>query len=293
VAHVDVGRLRAASRVPHDLLRTSDGRTLFLRRWDASGPPPVSVLLLHGITAYSEPYGPGLAEPLARAGVTVFGMDLRGHGLSDGVRGDYPSRERLAQDLAEAVAFAKARSTRLVVVGHSLGALSAGLAEQAAPAEIDGVVLMSAGRRIRRGVYPRPGPGAFLRTLLGVALLRGRPLIEYRREGMGGRTDPLYNFRYSARFYSAMYGVPVLPLLRQLREGAIESPNLRFQRTLRVPLLVVVGDRDELIPVDSARELFELVDATDKEFLVVPGGRHTVFPPEVPDCLRAWLAHRF
>lgn len=289
----DVVSLRGGFTGPHEVIQASDGRTLFLRRWDAAGDSPVSLLIFHGITAHSGAYGPALAEPLARAGVTVFGMDLRGHGLSDGVRGDYPSPERFASDISETVAFVKARSKKLVVLGHSLGSLSAVVAQRSRPQDIQGVVLVSAGRRIRAEQYSRPTAGALLKTLLGVTLLRGTPLIGYRREGMLGLDDPLFNFRYSARFYSVLYGVPALRLLRMMRAGVLDSPNLRFQGRLRVPLLVAVGERDELIPVDSARELFDGLDADDKQFLMLPGGRHAVFPSDAPDLVRAWLAQKF
>ena len=292
MARVDVARLRAEFTGPHEVVRASDGRMLFLRRWDAAGEAPVSLLLFHGITGHSGAYGAPLAEPLAQAGVTVFGMDLRGHGLSDGIRGDYPSPARFASDISETVAFVKARSRRLVVLGHSLGALSAVAAAKSRPRDIDGVVLLSAGRRIRMERYQRPGPGALLKTLLGVTLLRGTPLIEYRREGMLGLDDPLFNFRYSARFYSVLYGVPAGRLLRMLRTGVLDSPNLHFEEPLRVPLLLAVGDQDELISVDSARELGDGIGASDKELRVIPGARHAVFPKGSTDPVREWLARK-
>jgi acylglycerol lipase len=293
MARLDVERLRAEFTGPHEVVRASDGQRLFLRRWEAAGESPVSLLVLHGITAHSGPYGPLLAEPLARAGVTVFGMDLRGHGLSDGVRGDYPGPERFASDLAETVAYVKARSKKLVVLGHSLGTLSAVVAQRQRPRDVDGVILLSVGNRIRAERYERPTAGAALRGLLGVALLPGSPLIEYRRVGMLGLDDPLYNFRYSARFYTVLYGIPAGRLLRMMRAGSLDSPNLRFDPRLRVPLLVAVGDQDELFPADSARALCDALDADDKEFLVIPGGRHAVFPKEAPEMLEAWLSRKF
>ena len=293
MAAPDVARLRAEFQGPHELVRTTDGQTLFVRRWDAPGESPVSVLVLHGITAYSGPYGPLLAESLARAGVNVFGMDLRGHGLSDGRRGDYPSPERFVRDLSETIAVVRARSRKLVVLGHSLGALAAIVATKSCPEAVDGVVLLSVAHKIRTGVYAQPSAAATIKALVGVALLRGRPLIEYRRPGMLGLADPLYNFRYSARFYSVLYGVGALRLLRMLREGVIDSPNLRFDRRLTVPILVGVGDQDELFPTESVREFFQGIDAEDKELVVIPGGRHAVFPKESWGPLVAWLGQRF
>jgi len=289
----DVAKMRAEFGGPHELVHTSDGKILFVRRWDAKTESPVSVLIFHGITAYSGPYGPMIADQLSGAGFNVFGMDLRGHGLSDGSRGDYPSPERLVKDLSETVALVKSKSKRLVVLGHSLGALSAIIAVNNIPQGIDGLVLVSAARRVKTGVYSKPSTGALLKTLLGVAILHGSPLIEYHREGMVGLDDPLFNFRYSSRFYSVMYGVSALSASKMLSSGLIDSPSLKFKGKLGIPLLIGVGENDELFAVEYAKEFFQEIDCDDKELFVIPGARHAVFPKDAWGPLLAWLAKRF
>lgn len=293
MAGIDVAKMRNEYRGSHQLVGTSDGKTLFVRRWDSKCPAPVSVLIFHGITGHSAPYGPMVAEQLASAGFDVFGLDLRGHGLSDGRRGDYPSGERFVKDLTEAVALVRSNSRRLVVMGHSLGALAAVVAVKTRPADIDGVALVSAAKRIRTGVYPRAGMGATLKAALGVALLRGTPLIEYRREGQTGIDDPLFNFRYSARFYSVLYGVGALGAMRMMRSGYIESPNLEFGGKVRIPLLVAVGDQDELFTTEGAKEFHDGIDCDDKEFRVIPGARHAAWPEDAFAPLADWLREKF
>jgi alpha-beta hydrolase superfamily lysophospholipase len=270
---VEVSRLRANYRGPHELVATSDGATLFVRRWDSKGDARASVLIMHGITAYSSPYGPLVAEQLADAGYTVFGMDLRGHGLSDGRRGDYPSRDRFVRDLTETVSLAKSKSRKLILMGHSLGVLSAIAALNARGDDIDGLVLVSAARRIKTGVFAQPTTRALLRTLVGVAVLRGTPLIDYRRQGQLGLDDPLFNLRYSARFYSILYGVGALAVTRMMRSGLIDSPNLKFKQRLHAPLLVGIGDQDELFATDAAKEFPHVMVNPEPEVLVRVLGR--------------------
>jgi alpha-beta hydrolase superfamily lysophospholipase len=288
---MDISKLRDEDREPHELMTTTDGKTIFLRRWGKEGK--ATFLIFHGITAYSRPYGIMLADELTRSGFAVYGMDLRGHGLSDGRRGDYPGPERLANDLCEAVNFVRARSTNLVVLGHSLGALSAIIAANHCPRGMDGLVLLSAGSRIRTGVYARPKTAALLKTLVGVALLRGKPLIEYRRSGMVGVDDPLFNFRYSARFMTSFYGVGALTVAGMMRSGNLRSPNLIFASKLQVPLLLGVGEGDELFSVEAARDLYDSIPADDKEFVVIPGARHAVFPSGSSLQLIDWARRHF
>ncbi len=280
--------MRETRKEPHDLVTASDGTSLYLWRWDAASPSDTAFLIFHGITGYSGPYGPLVASELARAGFTVFGMDLRGHGLSEGRRGDIPGRERLLKDFGETLAFVRSKAKRVVLLGHSLGALNAVLAANAFPDRVDGLVLVSVGRHVREGVYAKPKGAAVLKMLLGVSLLRHAPLIPYRRSGMTGVDDPLFTFAYSAKFMSTLFGAPALQVARMFREGNLDSPNLRFERKVGVPILVAVGDQDELFPVESTKAFFDTIDADDKEFLEVPGARHAVFPPECWGPLVSW-----
>ena len=293
MADIDVAGLRASYAGPHELVRTSDGKTLFVRRWNPASEPDVSVLILHGITGYGGPYGPMIADQLSAAGFGVFAMDLRGHGLSDGTRGDYPSSARLVADLSDTVALAKSKSRKLVVLGHSLGALSAVIAVKSRPQDIDGLIILSAARRIRTGVYPKPSAKAVVKTLFGVALLRGTPVMEYRRTGQLGLDDPLFVFHYSARFYAALYGVGALRVIGMLRDGLIDSPNLKFDRKLRIPLLVGVGEQDELFSAEAAKGFCDGIDCDDKEFFVIPGARHAFFPQGSWGPLVSWLGTKF
>jgi len=287
---VDVARLRAEYKGPHELVSTFDHRTLFVRRWNAKSEGKVSVLIFHGITGYSGPYGPMVAEQLAGAGYDVFGLDLRGHGLSDGRRGDYPSEEALRKDIDETLALVKSKSGRLVVMGHSLGVLPAIIAAKYHPEEVSGVILVSAARRVRTGAYAKPTMGAMLRTLIGVAILRGTPLVDYRREGQVGADDPLFNFKYSARFFTVLYGVGAF---RFTRTRGSDTPNLSFGGKLKVPLFVAVGEHDELFSAEGVREFCDGIDCDDKEFHVIPGARHAVWPKDAFTPLVDWLAGKF
>lgn len=289
MAGLDVAKLRDEFKGPHELVKTSDGETIFLRQWAGSPRTDLAILIFHGITAYSGPYGKLVAEELAAAGYNVFGMDLRGHGMSDGARGDYPSGERLSKDLCETIAFLKGRFSKVVVLGHSLGVLSAVIAENSCGGNIDGLVLLSGGRKIRPGAFARPPASAALKTLLGVFLLHGTPLIEYNRRGMTGRQDPLFNFRYTARFYSSEYGRSAWAVVRMFGKGEIDSPNMVFSGALDIPVLVGVGDQDEIFPTESAKAFFDSIPGSRKEFIVIPGGRHAAFPAGSWAPLVAWL----
>ncbi len=45
-------------------------------------------------------------------------------------------------------------------------------------------------------------------------------------------------------------------------------------RSIRLPALIIHGERDELIPLAHAAELYELLEGTEREMVVIPGAGH-------------------
>ena len=274
---IDAPALRRKYEGPHHLITTSDNQTLFLRKWEPSAQThkDSAVLIFHGITAHSGPYTM-LAEPLTRRGFTVYGLDLRGHGLSDGKRGDYPSKERFVKDLCETIAFVKARHPKVIILGHSLGVLSSVVALNNCLENIDGAVLLSGARKVRPGAYPQLSSTQKLKIVLSSLVSPSKPVIRYEREGMVGRNDPLFNFRYTLRFMR-------IAALRQMT----------FPETMNIPAFVGVGENDELFSVEDCKELYNEIPSEAKEFHVAAGAKHAEFPQGSWNPLGDWLEKHF
>ncbi|MHA1926755.1 MAG: alpha/beta hydrolase [Candidatus Thorarchaeota archaeon] len=273
---LDIHSLRSEFSEPHSLLTTSDGITLFIREWKPKGTPrETTILILHGITAYSGPYDM-IARPLASRGFAVYGLDLRGHGLSDGNRGDTPGRERYVRDLCEAIAYVKERHSRVVILGHSLGVLSSVMAMESCIDRFDGAILLSAARTTRPGIYPPIGAMQKLKIALSSIFSPRRQVMEYRREGMVGLDDPLFTFRYTLRF---------------LRTTILS--DFSFPTEMPFPVLVGIGEEDELFAVEAARELFEEIPSKTKEFLVAEAAKHAVFPDGSLNPIFEWVDTTF
>jgi len=274
---LDVKALREEYKGPHCLLTTSDGLSLFLRIWESQSETPrkSAVLLLHGITAHSGPYSV-LAEPLAERGFTVYGLDMRGHGMSDGGRGDCPSKERYIKDICETMDFVSQCHGAMVVVGHSLGVLSSILAMSHCLDKIDGAVLLSAGRALSAGASRELSAIQKVKIIANSIVSPGKPVIKYEREGMVGLDDPLFNFKYSLRFMRI-----------------ISFDTEKFPERLDFPVFVGIGDSDELFSVDSCRELYEEVPTQSKEFHVAKGAKHAEFPDGSWSPLFTWMEENF
>lgn len=131
-------------------ITTDDGLQLHLRHWPAATPARGQVLLVHGLGEHVERYA-HVAAALNAQGWDVHGWDHRGHGKSQGKRGDIPDHDALLRDTARVIDAVRRPSSRFVMVGHSMGGVVAGrfaaeaLSTQPAPwsRPLDGLVLSS------------------------------------------------------------------------------------------------------------------------------------------------------
>jgi len=273
---IDVKKLREDFKEPYDLVNTSDGVTLFLRKWEPQSPSNKAVLILHGITAYSGPYEL-FGQAISKAGFTAVGLDLRGHGLSDGNRGDYPSKERLISDLVETISYLKKKYSILLIFGHSLGVLTALMTKKNSTEKIDGLILLSAGKTISPGVYKSPSVLQKLKILFSAIFRPSKPVINYYREGLLGLDDPLFNFNYTLRFMRL-----------------VSFQNLDLSEEMECPIILGVGEHDEIFSVESAQSLLDEIPSKDKTFFIMAGAKHAVeFTEETFKEIKSWLSAKF
>ncbi len=89
--------------------------------WDIKDPKKV-VCIIHGIGEHAGRYD-RMAIEFNKNAIAVFAMDLRGHGKSDGKRGDCAPRDKVLSDIDELmdVATGAHPGVPLVLYGHSMG----------------------------------------------------------------------------------------------------------------------------------------------------------------------------
>jgi acylglycerol lipase len=277
----EAAELRLEYSGPHSTFTTSDGETLFIRRWNpdtvAASKQDIAILFYHGVTAYSGAYEMA-GVPISEAGYNVFGLDYRGHGLSGGNRGDARSKERWTADLAESVKYIKTMGyKRVIVMGHSLGVAAAICAADAVPDEIAGVVLLSGAYESKTGNSVDQLSLFQKARIFSSAIFRpSHQVVEYYRDDMLGMNDPLFSYKYTVRFLTML-----------------DVKKLRLPATMNVPVLVAVGDQDEMFEVEKVREFYDQIPQTNKEFLVWKGATHANISRDNWEQIVDWLDRKF
>jgi len=260
---------------PFHLLISKDGTELFLREWKPTKMSSTAFLIFHGITAHSELYAM-IGKPLSEMGYTTYGLDLRGHGLSDGPRGDYASKNKFSEDIETTLSFIISKHEKIILIGHSLGVVICSAVANLFPELVNGLILLSGAREVREGAYAKRSLFTTLKILFWSIFKPSKPVIHYYRKGIRGEGDPLFNFYYTARFFKA-----------------INASNLVFPEVMNYPVFVGVGDNDELFTVEATRAFYEEIPCETKEFAVLPDAKHAHFEENSFDPLYNWINKMF
>ena len=258
--------------------------------WQGWLPPsPRGVLLLcHGLGEHAGRYG-NVVDAVVPDGWAVYGLDLRGHGLSGGRRAHI---ERYADFLADVDVFRRTVVARhpglpVVLLGHSMGgqiALAYALDHQD---DLAGLVLSAPA--LAGDVVPKPV----------VPLLRalGRVAPRLRPAGIDVTKiskDPAVVAAYQADRL-VHQGKPTLALgLGIVGQFAVLPERAR---TLTLPLLLQHGSLDALTDPAGTRLLSDTAGSADKTVRWYDGLWHEIYnEPErarpLAD-LREWLRRTF
>ncbi len=123
-----------------------DGLNIFAQTWEPDSPPKAVICLVHGLGEHSGRYA-HVAETLNRGGYAVIASDLRGHGKTEGKRGQSPSFNAFMDDVAILMGEYAQRYAGLpcFLWGHSLGGVLVANYVLRRKPRLTGVVITSPG----------------------------------------------------------------------------------------------------------------------------------------------------
>jgi esterase/lipase len=73
----------------------------------------------------------------------------------------------------------------------------------------------------------------------------------------------------------------------------LDVKQLRLPGNMNIPVLVGVGDKDELFDVDKVKEFYNIIPGNKKEFLVMKNTTHARIPVESWEQVVSWLNINF
>jgi acylglycerol lipase len=260
------------------------GDEIYWQGWRPDTPRAL-VLLAHGLHEHSGRYT-WVAEQLVAAGYAVYTVDHEGHGRSGGTKANIGSMKVVLDDFASVREIARrdVPDVPLFVMGHSMGGLIAlDYVTDRGEAGITGLVLSGAAvdTSTAGGLQSKLAPiVGKIAPNLGVLLLGADNVSRDPAVVKDYENDALnYNGKVRARTGAEM--------LRSVQRVVERMPRLRL------PVLVMHGTEDKLVPSAGSQLINDTVGSPDKTLRMYDGLYHEIFnEPEKEQVLAdvvAWL----
>lgn len=269
-------------------LVTPDDVTLFTRTWTPDLPARAVLALVHGVHEHSGRYA-YVASALMQRGIAVHAFDLRGHGQSDGPRGQVEGFDEYVDDLSTFLVQVRAAAGDLPVflMGHSMGGLvvSSTVTHRGTDG-LAGIVLSSPALAI-------PDQPKVL-TALAPVVARWLPNLPVTKLDLSRLSrDPTVARAYEedpltiTQGVRARLGYAIIRAIDEVRERP---------EAFDVPLYLFHGDADEVTAIEGTTWLAEHAASDDVTLRIWEGLYHeTLNEPErdhVIGALADWLDAR-
>jgi alpha-beta hydrolase superfamily lysophospholipase len=275
-------RLEAAAR---------DGIKLIVHEWtpaqrDAGRPV---AMFIHGIGMHGEPYG-AIAPGFTRHGIPLVIPDLRGHGRSEGTRGDLAEPHVMRADLGAVMGLIGTRypGAPVVLIGDSMGGLLAADYAWRGERRLAGLVLLVPAFGVHTARLEKPV--AELVSALG----SGRVAL--------GTPDKIGASTRNAGFVRARLADPLaladVRLSYLVKLARLEQDWPRAAAEFNLPLFVCVAGNDRIVDNKATERFFEkaATPPADKTWRRFDEAFHTLcwdpITPALVEDLAQWVLRR-
>jgi alpha-beta hydrolase superfamily lysophospholipase len=257
------------------------GTEIYWQSWVPDGEPRASLVIAHGFGEHSARYA-HVGEKLAGGGYAVYALDHRGHGRSQGKRAMLEQWDRVLEDVGTLIGTARERHPEAPVflLGHSLGgavALSFALRHQdqlaglALSGAVSAMEVASPALRVASKVLSRVAPGLGVYKVDSALVSRDAEVVR------AYDADPLvHHGKMPAR-----------------TAGELTAAVDAFEAALpglRIPLLLMHGGDDAIVPPSGTEMVAERAGSDDKTLKLYPGLYHEILnEPEQDEVIRDLL----
>lgn len=253
-----------------ETLAMPDGVKLFLRSWKTAGRD--ILLILHGLGAHGG-WFIDMGNELAARGLSVYAVDHRGFGRSEGYPGHIDRYQSYLEDIATVVNEIRRRHTpseggdspRLYVLGHSMGGIFAAHFAVQHGDLLSGVIFLNPWvqdtSKVPLGTQLAILAGGLLKSRQARQLAGGPEVMTTNPEAI----TMLAEDTYWQRAQTATFMLQIL----QMRTAILKQAS-----RITVPALVLQAEEDKAVVPDATRKLYETLASSDKTWRSYPGYAH-------------------
>lgn len=266
-------------------LQGAGGVDIHWQAWLPGDEPRAVVAMAHGASEHSGRYA-WTGQQLANRGYALYALDHRGHGRSSGPRALIDRMDNAVEDLGRLIHLAAGEhpaAGRPYLFGHSMGGCIALAYATRQQETIEGLILSSPVAVLDAASPVTRMAGALLSAIapkIGVFAIDSTAVSRDPQVVRDYDADPLnYHGKLPARTVAELAGE-----VNRFPESV---------KRLELPLLVLVGTADRLVPPAGSDMVYELASSPDKTIEHYGGLYHEILnEPErdrvVADMI-AWL----
>lgn len=247
-----------------ETVESMGGLKIFFRSWRPSGKARALVIIVPGFNAHSG-YYTWVAEKLTALGMTVYAVDLRGRGKSDGERFYVDRFEDYVNDVEAVVRVARERNSGLplFVLGHSAGGVVSCLYTLDHQSELAGLISESF-------AYEIPAPDFALAVFKGLGHVAPHAHILHL---------PNERFSRDPQVVEVMNADPLIAHETQPTQtmAALVRAEERIKSGLAqitLPVLILHGALDKNTKPSGSQHFYDTVASKDKTLKLYEGGFH-------------------
>ena len=229
-------------------------------------PASDTLLCLHGFCCDARIFTYA-GSKLSSLGYDVVSIDLPGHGMSDGKKGDLDF-ETCIKSIHQIITQLKKTSQKVFILSHSMGCIFALWYAHLFEASIDGLILLAPFVRtpnVKKRYDAEPNSLQLLLMILARIFTPNKCVNVNERfpkyvkaggdEFLWMMKDPLINFSYSYRFLIDIFA---------LKSGKVP----KLSNVGDIPVLILHGRKDRVMYPQVSEDFFKLLRASRKEIRI-------------------------
>ncbi|MEM1509547.1 MAG: alpha/beta hydrolase [Thermofilaceae archaeon] len=248
-------------------VKLQTGLETLMRAWIPEVQPKAVVVGIHGFAEHSGRYS-HVGSFLAEHGFSLYMYDLRGHGLSKGVRGYLDSFNQFVEDTIAffELVFKEVNGVKLFLLGHSMGGLIAVHVAAKLNDEISGLITSGAALELKVKMAT-----SLLLKLLSILKPTGRTRLPVAVDCLSKDKEVIDKYMVDPLVFKD----PTYRLLAEFGKGVSEVWNLVGR--ISVPALIMHGEDDCLVPPTASQKLYDRLPSSKKMLKMYKGLKHEIF----------------
>lgn len=260
---------------------------VFYRAWKADDPKAV-ICGLHGFAENSSRYS-RLGEFLSKNGFSFFMYDLRGHGKTAYNTKDFGYIDNFDLFLTDTKDFLSniSRETNkdIILFGHSMGGLIALHYIARIKDYVSYGITSGAATVVKMSIFQK-----FLLEFMNKLNKRARVNLPIKA------SDLTHDRSISDSYINDPLVIkrPTVSLIYNMYLGSKQI--WEFLKYIKIPMLMLHGGSDNVVPSDSTKRAFELISSEDKEIRIYPNMYHEILNEQnnqqVYDDILNWISVR-